>query len=196
MTTMLVHRGTLKVGDAIVAGDAWGRVRALYDYRGEKIESAGPGEPVEILGFDKPPPAGELGRVVENDRRARELAQQRGERLRRESLAKQASRGVSLEKLFEQLQAGGVADLNIVLKGDVQGSVEAIVGELAEDRPPRGARQRHPHGRRRDHRERRQPRRRLERDGDRLQRPAVDRGPRSSPSGRGSRSASTASSTS
>ena len=130
VTTMLVHRGTLKVGDAIVAGDAWGRVRALYDYRGEKIDAAGPGDPVEILGFDHSPLAGELARVVENDRRARELAQQRGERLRRESLAKQASRGVSLEKLFEQLQAGGVADLNIVLKADVQGSVEAIVGEL------------------------------------------------------------------
>jgi translation initiation factor IF-2 len=130
VTTMLVQRGTLKVGDAIVAGDAWGRVRALYDYRGEKIDAAKPGEPVEILGFDKPPPAGELARVVENDRRARDLAEQRGERLRRESLAKQARRGVSLEKLFEQLQAGGVADLNIVLKADVQGSVEAIVGEL------------------------------------------------------------------
>ncbi len=130
VTTMLIHRGTLKVGDAIVAGDAWGRVRALYDYRGEKIDAAGPGDPVEILGFDHSPLAGELARVVENDRRARELAQQRGERLRRESLAKQASRGVSLEKLFEQLQAGGVADLNIVLKADVQGSVEAIVGEL------------------------------------------------------------------
>jgi translation initiation factor IF-2 len=130
VTTMLVQRGTLKVGDAIVAGDAWGRVKALYDYRGERIESALPGEPVESLGFDKPPAAGELGRVVENDRKARELAQQREERLRRESLAKQASRGVSLEKLFEQLQAGGVADLNIVLKADVQGSVEAIVSEL------------------------------------------------------------------
>ncbi|HUY72054.1 MAG TPA: translation initiation factor IF-2 [Gaiellaceae bacterium] len=130
VTTMLVQRGTLKVGDSMVAGDAWGRVRALYDYRGEKVESAKPGDPVEILGFDKPPPAGELGRVVENDRRARDLAEQRGERLRRESLAKQASRGVSLEKLFEQLQAGSVADLNIVLKGDVQGSVEAIVSEL------------------------------------------------------------------
>ena len=130
VTTMLVQRGTLKVGDSMVAGDAWGRVRALYDYRGEKLESAKPGDPVEILGFDKPPPAGELGRVVENDRRARDLAEQRGERLRRESLAKQANRGVSLEKLFEQLQAGGVADLNIVLKGDVQGSVEAIVSEL------------------------------------------------------------------
>jgi translation initiation factor IF-2 len=130
VTTMLIQRGTLRVGDAIVAGDAWGRVRALYDYRGERIEAASPGEPVEILGLDKPPSAGELGHVVENDRKARELAQRREERLRRESLAKQASRGVSLEKLFEQLQAGGVADLNIVLKGDVQGSVEAIVGEL------------------------------------------------------------------
>jgi translation initiation factor IF-2 len=131
--TMLIHRGTIKVGDAIVAGDAWGRVRALYDYLGERVEQAGPGEPVEILGFDKPPPAGELGRVVENERRARELAQQRGERLRREAMAKQArGSGVSLEKLFEQMQAGGVQDLNIVIKGDVQGSVEAIVSELGK----------------------------------------------------------------
>src|SRR5581483_10642828 len=66
VATMLIHRGTLKVGDSIVAGDAWGRVRALYDYRGERIQEARPGEPVEILGFDRPPPAGELGRVVEN----------------------------------------------------------------------------------------------------------------------------------
>jgi translation initiation factor IF-2 len=133
VATMLIHRGTIKVGDAIVAGDAWGRVRALYDYLGERVQQALPGEPVEILGFDKPPPAGELGRVVENERRARELAQQRGERLRREALAKQArGSGVSLEKLFEQMQAGGVQDLNIVIKGDVQGSVEAIVSELAK----------------------------------------------------------------
>jgi translation initiation factor IF-2 len=128
---MLVQRGTLKVGDAIVAGDASGRVRALNDYLGAKLEEARPGDPVEILGFDKPPQAGEMAHVVENDKRARELAQQRGGRLRREALAKQsAGRGVSLEKIFEQLQAGGVADLNIVLKGDVQGSLEAIVGEL------------------------------------------------------------------
>jgi translation initiation factor IF-2 len=133
VATMLIHRGTIKVGDAIVAGDAWGRVRALYDYLGERVQQALPGEPVEILGFDKPPPAGELGRVVENERRARELAQQRGERLRREAMAKQArGSGVSLDKLFEQMQAGGVQDLNIVIKGDVQGSVEAIVSELGK----------------------------------------------------------------
>src|SRR5438445_531861 len=137
VATMLIHRGTIKVGDAIVAGDAWGRVRALLDYRGERIEEARPGEPVEILGFDKPPPAGELGRVVENERRARELAQQRGERLRREAMAKQArGGGVSLDKLFEQMQAGGVQDLNIVIKGDVQGSVEAIVSELGKIQHP------------------------------------------------------------
>ena len=137
VATMLIHRGTLKVGDAIVAGDAWGRVRALYDYRGERVQEALPGEPVEILGFDKPPPAGELGRVVENERRARELAQQRGERLRREAMAKQArGGGISLDKLFEQMQAGAVQDLNIVIKGDVQGSVEAIVSELGKIQHP------------------------------------------------------------
>src|SRR6188508_1359306 len=126
VATMLVQRGTLRVGDAIVAGDAWGKVRALHDFRGEKVKDAGPGTPIEILGFDKPPPAGELCRVVENERRARDLANTRGERLRREQLA-QASRGVSIERLFEQMQAGAVRDLNLVLKGDVVGSVEAAV---------------------------------------------------------------------
>jgi translation initiation factor IF-2 len=134
--TMLVHRGTLKVGDAIVAGDAWGRVRALYDFRGEKLRDAGPGDPVEILGFDHPPPAGEMARVVENERSARQLAQNRGERLRREQLAVAAGAGVSLEKLFAQMQEGGVQDLNLVLKGDVDGSVEAAVSELQKIQHP------------------------------------------------------------
>src|SRR5207237_3924817 len=79
VATVLGQGGTLHVGDAIVAGDASGRVRALYNYRGEKIKEAKPGEPVEILGFDKPPPAGELGRVVENERQAKHLANVRGE---------------------------------------------------------------------------------------------------------------------
>jgi translation initiation factor IF-2 len=135
VATMLVHRGTLRVGEAIVAGDAWGKVRALYNYRGEKITEAKPGEPVEILGFDHPPPAGELGRVVENERRARELANARGERLRREQLAQRPA-GVSLEGLFEQMQAGAVQDLNLVVKGDVVGSVEAVVSELAKIQHP------------------------------------------------------------
>jgi len=137
VATMLVHRGTLRVGDAIVAGDAWGKVRALHDYRGEKLKEARPGDPVEILGFDHPPPAGEVARVVENERAARGVAQQRGQRLRREQLAQRSkAAGISLEKLFEQLQAGAVQDLNLVLKGDVVGSVEAAVGELSKIQHP------------------------------------------------------------
>ncbi len=132
VATMLVHRGTLRVGDAIVAGDASGKVRALYDYTGEKVKEARPGDPVEILGFDRPPPAGELARVVEHERQAKDLAQKRAERLRREQLAQRSKRGVSLESLFTQMQEGVVQDLNIVLKGDVQGSVEALLGELGK----------------------------------------------------------------
>src|SRR3954468_14484998 len=130
VATILVQRGTLRVGDAIVAGDAWGRVRALFDYRGEKVLDAKPGEPVEVVGFDKAPPSGELARVVENERAARQLANTRGERLRREQLATQSRRRVSLEGLFQQMSAGEVKELNLVLKGDVQGSVEAAVSEL------------------------------------------------------------------
>jgi translation initiation factor IF-2 len=136
VATMLVQRGTLRVGDAVVAGDAWGKVRALYTFRGERVREARPGEPIEILGFDKPPPAGELCRVVENERQARHLANVRGERLRREQLAQQAKTGLSLETLFDQMQAGGVQDLNLVVKGDVDGSVEAAVSELQKIQHP------------------------------------------------------------
>src|SRR5919202_1968623 len=113
---MLVQRGTLRVGDA--------------------VREARPGEPIEILGFDKPPPAGELCRVVENERQARHLANVRGERLRREQLAQQAKVGPRLEELFSQMQAGGVQDLNLVVKGDVDGSVEAAVSELRKIQHP------------------------------------------------------------
>ncbi|HEU5405019.1 MAG TPA: translation initiation factor IF-2 [Gaiellaceae bacterium] len=137
VATMLVQRGTLKVGDAVVAGDAHGRVKALFNYKGERQESAGPGDPIEILGFDKPPAAGELARVVENDREARDLANRRGERLRREQLAAvRPSGGVSLEGLYEQLQAGEVSDLNLIVRGDVVGSVEAVVSELTKFEHP------------------------------------------------------------
>jgi translation initiation factor IF-2 len=129
VATMLIHRGTLHVGDAIVAGDAWGKVRALYNFRGEKVDEAKPGDPVEILGFDQPPPAGELARVVEGERQARDLAQLRGHRLRTEQFA-QAAGGVSLETLFAGVGAGAVQDLNLIVKGDVVGSVEAALSEL------------------------------------------------------------------
>jgi translation initiation factor IF-2 len=136
VATMLVHRGTLRVGDAVVAGDAWGKVRALYTFRGDKVREAKPGDPIEILGFDKPPPAGEQCRVVENERQARHLAQLRGQRLRTEQLAQQRRAGPSLETLFSQMQQGAVQDLNLVLKGDVVGSVEAAVSELTKIEHP------------------------------------------------------------
>ena len=137
VATMLVQRGTLHVGDAIVAGDAAGKVRALYDYRGEKVREARPGEPVEILGFDRPPPAGEFARVVEHERQAKDLAEKRAERLRREQLAQRSkTSGVTLETLFEQMQSGAVQDLNVVLKGDVQGSIEALMSELGKIQHP------------------------------------------------------------
>ncbi|MFL5857578.1 MAG: translation initiation factor IF-2 [Solirubrobacteraceae bacterium] len=136
VATMLVARGTLRVGDAIVAGDAWGKVRALYNYRGEKVKDAPPGTPVEILGFDKPPAAGEHGHVVENDRQARHLAGLRAQRVRAEQLARSAKKGVSLEDLFTRMGEGGVQELNLIIKADVQGSVEAVVGELGKIKHP------------------------------------------------------------
>jgi translation initiation factor IF-2 len=136
VATMLVHRGTLRVGDAIVAGDAWGKVRALHNYRGEKVREAGPGDPVEIIGFDKPPAAGEHARVVEHDRQARHLAQSRAERFRREQLAQRRPAGISLDTLFSEMQEGAVQDLNLVIKADVDGSVEAAVSELQKIQHP------------------------------------------------------------
>ena len=156
-----------------MAGDAAGKVRALYDYRGEKVKEARPGEPVEILGFDRPPPA---GRALPR-RRARAAGQaprQPALRAAAPRAARPAARdAVSRSRhLFAQMQEGAVQELNLVLKGDVQGSVEALLGELAKIQHPEVRRQRDPHRGRRHHRERRQPRRRLERTGDRLQRAA------------------------
>jgi translation initiation factor IF-2 len=126
---MLIQRGTLRPGDAIVAGDAWGKVRALMDENGNRLKEAGPATPVEILGFDKPPPAGEVARVVESERVARQTAQKRAVRLRSELLAKRP-KSVSLEDLFSQMREGAVKELNLIIKADVQGSVEAAVSEL------------------------------------------------------------------
>ena len=130
VATMLVQRGTLRQGDAVVAGDAWGKVRIMLDEHGVKLESAGPAEPVEIVGFDKPPPAGEICRVVDSERDARHLAQKRAARLRAEELSRRSQKSISLEDLFKQVSDGKIRDLNLVIKGDVQGSVEAAVSEL------------------------------------------------------------------
>jgi translation initiation factor IF-2 len=131
VVTILVQRGTLKVGDALVAGAHWGRVRAMHDFVGNRVRSAGPSEPVEVLGFDSVPEAGEFVRAVENDRRARQLAAERANRLKTEQLARQSGRKISLETIFDQARGGRVQELNLVLKADVSGSLEAFQDEIA-----------------------------------------------------------------
>src|SRR5829696_5096908 len=132
VVTVLVNRGTLKVGDALVAGAHWGRVRAMHDYQGRKVKGATPSEPVEVLGFDSVPEAGEYVRVVENDRRARQLANERGFRLKSEAQARRSGKKVSLETIFDQARGGEIQDLNLVLKADVSGSLEAFEDEIAK----------------------------------------------------------------
>jgi translation initiation factor IF-2 len=126
--TVLVQRGTLKIGDIIVAGSAWGRVRALIDDRGEPVETGGPSVPVEILGFDSAPEAGDPFAVVENEARAREITDYRA-RKRRQTLGA-AGTGRTLEQMMQQLKESGRKEFPLVVKGDVQGSVEAIIGAL------------------------------------------------------------------
>jgi translation initiation factor IF-2 len=129
VVTILISRGTLEVGDALVAGAQWGRVRAMHDYLGNRIAAALPGEPVEVLGFDGVPEAGEHVRAVEHDRRARQLAGERATRLKAESLARVSSgKRVSLENIF----GSDLQELNLVLKADVAGSLEAIEDEVAK----------------------------------------------------------------
>jgi translation initiation factor IF-2 len=128
VVTILIIRGTLEVGDALVAGAHWGRVRAMHDFLGNRIATASPGEPVEVLGFDGVPLAGETVRVVDHERRARQLAGERATRLKTESLARQSNKRVSLEDIFKS----GLQELNLVLKSDVAGSLEAIEDEIAK----------------------------------------------------------------
>jgi translation initiation factor IF-2 len=128
VVTILIGRGTLEVGDALVAGAHWGRVRAMNDFMGNRVGQALPGEPVEVLGFDGVPEAGEHVRAVENERRARQLAGERATRLKTESLARRAGKKISLESIFE----AGVQELNLVVKADVAGSLEAIEDEIAK----------------------------------------------------------------
>jgi translation initiation factor IF-2 len=128
VVTILIGRGTLEVGDALVAGAHWGRVRAMHDFLGNRVSEALPGEPVEVLGFDGVPEAGEIVRGVENERRARQLAGERATRLKTESLARRGGKKISLEQIFKS----GAQELNLVIKSDVAGSLEAIEDEIAK----------------------------------------------------------------
>jgi translation initiation factor IF-2 len=132
VVTVLIQRGTLRVGDALVAGAHFGRVRAMHDFTGNKMKRAMPGQPVEVLGFDGVPEAGEAVRVVENERRARQLAGERANRLKTEALARRSGRKVSLEDVFKLAQEGTVKELGLVVKADVAGSLEAIEDEIAK----------------------------------------------------------------
>ena len=132
VTGVLIQRGTLHVGDAVVAGAQWGKVRALLDHRGERVEEATPGMPVEVLGFNGVCEAGEHVQVVENERRARQLAQERETRVKSEQIARRQTRKVTLEEVFEKAREGELKELNIVLKADVSGSLEALEDEIAK----------------------------------------------------------------
>jgi translation initiation factor IF-2 len=132
VATLLLQRGQLKIGDAIVAGSTWGRVRAMHDYNGHRLELAELGAPVEVLGFDGVPEAGNNFRVVESDRQARNLAAERANRLKNEAIARRARLRVSFEDAFAQAQEGQLSSLNLILKGDVAGSVGALEDEIAK----------------------------------------------------------------
>jgi translation initiation factor IF-2 len=132
VATVLVDKGTLKVGDPIVAGAAWGRVRALINDHGEQIKEAGPSTPVQVLGLSTVPNAGEEFRAAPDERTARTVGEARGARYRNRAQRGDArvQGGVKLEDIFAQIQAGEVATLNLVIKADVHGSLEAVSESL------------------------------------------------------------------
>ncbi len=125
VATVLVQNGTLHVGDPIVAGSAYGKIRAMTDDKGRRVKKAGPSTPVEILGLSEVPTAGDTFYVAENEKQARQVAESVVAK-NRENLIKDTPQKVSLDDLFTQIQSGNVKDLNVVVKADVQGSVEAV----------------------------------------------------------------------
>jgi len=132
VVSVLIQRGTLKVGDAVVAGAQWGKVRAMQDFMGDRVQEAVPGMPVEVLGFEGVAEAGEFAQVVEDERHAREIAQERANRLKTEALARRQARKITLEEFFAKAQEGEIKELNLVLKADVAGSLEALQDEIAK----------------------------------------------------------------
>jgi len=130
LATLLVQNGTLKVGDAVVAGMAHGRLRAMFDYRGRKVHKAGPSNPVAVMGLNDVPQAGDVFRVVESEKEAREIIYQRQVAIGQ--LAAAAKTAVTLEQLFDRFQAGEIRELRLIVKADVQGSLEPIVSSLNE----------------------------------------------------------------
>ena len=124
VATVLVKNGTLRVGDTIVAGTAYGRVRAMVNDLGERVKSAGPSDPVEVIGFNDVPEAGDQISAVDDDKLSRQVAEERKDRLRAALIKEQQK--TTLDDLFSQISAGQIKDLNVIIKADVQGSVEAV----------------------------------------------------------------------
>jgi translation initiation factor IF-2 len=127
VATLLIQNGTLHSGDIVVAGTAYGRLRAMFDFRGQTIDEAGPSTPVGVLGLNDVPAAGDLFRIVESDKEARDIVEQRAEEQKQRA---QAGKKTSLEDLFAAYQAGEARELNLIIKADVQGSLEPIMSEV------------------------------------------------------------------
>ena len=134
VATLLVSNGTLKTGQSVVAGTCSGKIRVMNDHRGNPIRKAGPATAVEILGLSDVPAAGDAFNAVRDDKTARDIATNRKEKMREEVLAKNAS--MTLDKLFSQIQEGEAKELNLIIKGDVQGSVGAIITSLEKLETP------------------------------------------------------------
>jgi len=128
VATVLVQKGTLHVGDSIVAGTTFGRVRAMMNYRGQRIKKAGPSIPVQVLGLNDVPEAGDTMYAVEDDKLARQVAEERKGKLKEQQI--KANSKISLDELFSKIKEGEVKELNIIVKADVQGSVEAVKQSL------------------------------------------------------------------
>lgn len=128
VATLLVQNGTLKSGDSIIVGSTYGRIRAMFDDKGKKINSAGPSIPVEVLGLSEVPDAGDRFNVVKDEKTARNMAENRKQKLREQRL--QSTNRVSLEDLYSQIQEGKVKELGVIVRADVQGSVEAVKQSL------------------------------------------------------------------
>lgn len=128
VATILIKNGTLKVSDPLLAGTTYGRVRAMLDERGERIEEAPPSTPVEVLGLSEVPNAGQFVQVLEDEKEARAIAKERQEEKHQQQI--QQDTKVSLENLYDQIQEGEIKELNVIIKADVQGSIEALKGSL------------------------------------------------------------------
>ncbi len=128
LATILIRTGTLKSGDIVVVGDTWGRVKAMFNDQGRRIESAGPSAPVAILGLERVPAAGDLLLVARDDRAARGIIEQKARQ--RDEVRAQQMHAISLETLWGEITAGKLKELNIILKTDVQGSIEPIRASL------------------------------------------------------------------